>query len=347
MLNARNRMLRRWNLLLLSLVAVSLLGCGRQGGPAPVFKYAQREGAGSTGIHTVIKGETVGELAKRYNLVLRDILIVNKMEAPYVLKVGQRLKLPAPRTYKVRSRDTVNSVAKTFGTSASQLVRLNGLKAPYALQRGKVLKIPVVAGAEEEIQMAAATSRTIDIRPVAPTDGDAITRPPVLSPGGIEREELAPPEITGTAVPAPAPQVAKPALAAKVPESTPPRSSSKFLKPVDGPLLSAYGPKPGGLHNDGINIKAPSGAPVRAAENGVIVYASNDLKGFGNLVLIRHADRWMTAYAHLDNILVERGATVKRGQTIGTVGRSGTVDQPQLHFEVRRGTDALNPEKYM
>ena len=340
MLNVRKMTAGRWILVLL--VAAMLPGCGREGGPAPVFKYAQREGAGSTGIHTVVKGETVGELAQRYNLVLRDILIVNKLEAPYMLKIGQRLKLPAPRTYKVRSRDTVNSVAKTFGTSASQLVRLNNLKAPYALQRGQVLKIPVVAGAEEKVQMAAVTSRS-----VAPTDGDAISRPPVLSPGGIEREELAPPEITGTAVPAPAPQVAKPALAAKVPDSTPPRSSSKFLKPVEGPVLSAYGPKPGGLHNDGINIKAPAGAPVRAAENGVIVYASNDLKGFGNLVLIRHADRWMTAYAHMDKILVERGATVKRGQTIGAVGRTGTVDQPQLHFEVRRGTDALNPEKYM
>lgn len=346
--NARRRKahqnVRGLGLLLLMAVALSLSGCGRKGGPAPVFKYGQRDGAGSTGIHTVLKGETVGELAQRYNLVLRDILVVNKLEAPYKLQAGQRLRLPAPRTYKVRSRDTVTTVARMFSTSASQLVRLNGLQSPYVLKRGQVLKIPVVEGPEDRKIASAAAS--IDIRPVAPTDGDAISRPPVSS-GRIEREELAPPEVTGTAVPAPAPQVAQASLAAKVPETTPPRSSSKFMKPVEGQTLSGYGPKDGGLHNDGINIKAPLGAPVRAAENGVIVYAGNNLKGFGNLVLIRHADRWMTAYAHLDRISVERGATVKRGQAIGTVGKTGTVDQPQLHFEVRRGTDALNPEKYM
>lgn len=343
--NARKINAGRWMLLALVVVQLMMLAmilsaCGRTGGPAPVFKYNQRDGAGTTGIHTVMKGETVGELAQRYNLVLRDILIVNKLEAPYHLQIGQRLRLPAPRSYKVRNRDTVNSVARLFGINASQLVRLNNLPAPYVLKRGQTLKIPVVAGAEET-QLAQGQSRALESSgATAP-----ITRPPSTS--GVEREELAPPEITGTAVPAPAPQKAKPELAARVPDTTPARSSSKFLKPVEGPILSAYGPKPGGLYNDGINIKAPQGAPVRAAENGVIVYANNDLKGFGNLILIRHADQWMTAYAHMDKILVERGATVKRGDTIGTVGRTGTVDQPQLHFEVRRGTDALNPEKYM
>ncbi len=113
-----------------------------------------------------------------------------------------------------------------------------------------------------------------------------------------------------------------------------------------GPVLSAYGPKPGGLHNDGVNIKAPKGAPVRAAENGVIVYVGSDLKGYGAMVLIRHADKWMTAYAHLGSVMVKKGAVVKLGETIGTVGSTGNVDQPQLHFEIRHGTDALNPAKF-
>lgn len=322
----------------LAVVLLLLSSCSRDGGPAPVFKYGQKGGAGSTGIHTVAAGETVGELAERYNLVLRDILVVNRMEPPYRLAVGQRLKLPAPRTYKVRSGDTVNTVSRLFNTSASQMVRLNNLNAPYVLQRGQVLKLPVV----EDLPKI----ETVSISPVAPTDGDAISRPASMGGGGIEREELVPPEVTGTSVLAPAPQVAQASLAAKVPDKTPPRSGAKFMKPVDGPILSTYGPKPGGLHNDGINIKAPKGAPVRAAENGVVVYAGS-MKGYGNMVLIRHADKWMTAYAHLDKILIERGATLSKGMTIGTVGSTGTADEPQLHFEVRRGTSALNPEKYL
>lgn len=328
----------------LSLCALSFAGCTNDGSRVRVFKYDQNKGAGSTGIHSIVPGDTVGSIAQRYNLVLRDILVVNKLEAPYILHPGQRLKLPAPRSYKVRSRDTVASVARLFNTSQSQLVRLNNLSAPYALKRGQVLKLPVV---EDQPGRMASASSTISISPVSPGDGDAISRPATLGKGGIEREELAPPEVTGASVPAPAAaQTAKPSLAAKIPDKTPARVGTKFIKPVDGPILSSYGPKPGGLHNDGINIKAPQGAPVRAAENGVVVYAGS-MKGYGNMVLVRHADRWMTAYAHLDRILVERGATISRGSTLGTVGRSGTVDQPQLHFEIRRGTDALNPEKYM
>ena len=113
--------------------------------------------------------------------------------------------------------------------------------------------------------------------------------------------------------------------------------------PLRGNVLSSFGPKPGGLQNDGINIAAARGAPVRAAENGIVVYAGNELKGFGNLLLVRHADGWMTAYAHLDEILVERGAAVQRGQSVAKVGQTGSVGSPQLHFEMRRAGRAVDP----
>lgn len=120
-----------------------------------------------------------------------------------------------------------------------------------------------------------------------------------------------------------------------------------FSWPVRGRILSTFGPKPDGLHNDGINIAARAGSPVIAAENGVIVYSGSELRGFGNLVLVRHADGWITAYAHLDRVLVRKGQQVKRGQAIATVGSSGGVDQPQLHFEIRRGTQAVDPAKFL
>ena len=133
----------------------------------------------------------------------------------------------------------------------------------------------------------------------------------------------------------------------KVRKRAPKRASSKFLRPVRGRVISNYGAKKSGLHNDGINIAAPRGTPVKVAENGVVVYAGNALKGSGNLVLVRHDDQWMTAYAHLGNIAVKKGQLLKRGVRIGKVGSTGSVSSPQLHFEVRRGTSAMNPVRYM
>jgi murein DD-endopeptidase MepM/ murein hydrolase activator NlpD len=130
-------------------------------------------------------------------------------------------------------------------------------------------------------------------------------------------------------------------------EAPEPRGGSRFQWPVRGSILSDFGPKPGGLHNDGINISASRGASVVSADNGVVAYAGNELRGFGNLLLIRHADGWMTAYAHLDDMLVERGAKVTRGQKIGTVGSTGNVSSPQLHFEVRRGNRAIDPREHL
>ena len=125
------------------------------------------------------------------------------------------------------------------------------------------------------------------------------------------------------------------------------RSSSKFSWPVQGKILSAYGAKGDGLFNDGINIAAARGTAVGAAENGVVAYAGNEVKGMGNLIIIQHSGGWMTVYAHLDSMTVRRGAKVSVGQKIGTVGETGKVDEPQLHFEIRKGTKAYNPASYL
>jgi murein DD-endopeptidase MepM/ murein hydrolase activator NlpD len=113
--------------------------------------------------------------------------------------------------------------------------------------------------------------------------------------------------------------------------------------PVQGPVLSTFGPKGQGLNNDGVNIGAPKGAPVVAAANGIVVYAGNEMKGFGNLVLIRHTGGWVTAYAHLDRTLVNKDAVVAQGDMIGTVGKTGNVPSPQLHFETRLEGKPVDP----
>ena len=117
--------------------------------------------------------------------------------------------------------------------------------------------------------------------------------------------------------------------------------------PVRGKVISAYGPKSNGLKNEGINIAVPEGTSVRAAESGVVAYAGNELKGYGNLVLIRHEDGYVTAYAHAKELFVKRGDTVKRGDVIAKAGQTGSVSSPQLHFEVRKGATALDPLKYL
>jgi len=127
----------------------------------------------------------------------------------------------------------------------------------------------------------------------------------------------------------------------------PPRAGGRFAWPVAGRVISAYGAKGKGLRNDGINIAAKRGTAVKAAENGVVVYAGNELPGFGNLVLIKHAGGWFTAYGHSDSLLVERGTKVKRGERIATIGSTGSVTTPQLHFEVRKGRGAVDPSRHM
>ena len=111
--------------------------------------------------------------------------------------------------------------------------------------------------------------------------------------------------------------------------------------------MSQFGAKNGGLFNDGINIAANAGAGVKAAENGVVAYAGNEVKGMGNLIIIQHSDGWMTVYAHLDSMSVRRGTKVTVGQQIGKIGKTGKVDSPQLHFEIRKGTKAYDPITYL
>ncbi len=125
------------------------------------------------------------------------------------------------------------------------------------------------------------------------------------------------------------------------------RGELRFAWPVDGTVISGFGPKAAGLHNDGVNIAAPAGAPVRAAEDGVVAYAGDELHGYGNLVLLRHPRGWVTAYAHNARNLVSRGQTVLRGDIIASVGASGGVSRPQSHFELRKGAEAVDPLPYL
>jgi murein DD-endopeptidase MepM/ murein hydrolase activator NlpD len=137
-----------------------------------------------------------------------------------------------------------------------------------------------------------------------------------------------------------------PAMAQPLP-SPPDQSDSGFIWPVDGKVVSTFGPKARGRRNDGINIAAARGAPVRAVDNGVVAYAGNELRGFGNMVLIKHQGGWISTYAHNDRLLVGRGDRVRRGQVIARAGSTGRADGVQLHFELRKGTTPVDPLQHL
>ena len=121
----------------------------------------------------------------------------------------------------------------------------------------------------------------------------------------------------------------------------------KFRWPANGRVIAGYGPTTHGPENDGINIALPENTPVKAAEDGVVAYAGNELKGYGNLVLVRHPNGYVTAYAHAKELLVKRGDQIKRGQVIARSGQTGNVNTPQLHFEIRKGSSPLDPTRFL
>jgi len=248
--------------------------------------------------------------------------------------------------------DTVYIIAQRHRVAVRDLINHNRLSPPYRLRGGQTLIIPrmqihpVVAG---DTLYAISRSHRIDMYTVA-----AVNRiePPYTIRIG---QRLRIPDRTkahalkfSRSGSAPAVSSASPLPTATVTKNRGTiASSARFLWPLRGRVISRFGPKAGGLHNDGINIAASEGTPVVAADNGVVAYAGNELRGFGNLLLVRHAGGWTTAYAHTHKLLVKRGDRVKKGDVIARVGTTGRVSRPQLHFELRRGSDAVDPLRFL
>ncbi len=252
--------------------------------------------------------------------------------------------------YRIQAGDTVYGVARRFSVPVRGVIDANALRPPYGLRVGQVLRVPnprrhrVQAG-----DTVYGVARRYGIDPSQIVSLNRIAAPYAIAPGQSLVLPAALPASRPAAVALPATAVtAAPATGslAAIP-APPPRAGGKFLWPVQGRTIAGYGRKKNGLHNDGINIAAPRGAPVRAADNGVVAYVGNELRGFGNLILVKHAGGWITAYAHNQDFLVRRGQTVTRGQPIARIGSSGNVATPQLHFEIRKGTRSVDPTRFL
>jgi murein DD-endopeptidase MepM/ murein hydrolase activator NlpD len=249
-------------------------------------------------------------------------------------------------TYRVLAGDTLYGVARRFAVPVRGVIDANALEPPYGLRVGQVLRVPnprrhrVAAG-----DTLYGVARRYGIEPSRIVSLNRIAEPYAIAPGQSLVLPAAAPAAASTAAPQPVAGRSARALA-KIP-APPPRAGGKFLWPVQGRTIAGYGRKRDGLHNDGINIAAPRGAAVRAADNGVVAYVGNELRGFGNLILVKHAGGWVTAYAHTQDFQVRRGQTVTRGQPIARIGSSGNVATPQLHFEIRKGTRSVDPTRFL
>lgn len=329
---------------LMTALMLILAACGQQRlGQAPVINGGTGErverapaAISTPGTVTVRRGDSLYRIARRYKVRLRGIIDANNLKPPYTIFPGQKLKMPVSGVHIAVHGETIYQIAQRYGTEPGTLVRLNRISPPYRLIPGQRVVLP--SGAS---------------RPAAPVQASRQAVKPRAVRSAIPRTGQRLQQRTGAAQPAPRAVLPSERVVVKRAPKTsptvkpPPPSRGGFIWPVSGRLLSKFGTLGKGLQNDGINILARRGTPVRAIQNGVVAYSGNELRGFGNLLLIKHAGGWISAYAHNERLLVKTGQKVRRGQVISHVGSTGSVDKPQLHFELRRKNRAVDPERYL
>lgn len=297
-------------------------------------------------------GDTLPSLSRHYGVSIRALIQINTLTPPYDLVSGHRLTIPAGRYYIVGSGDSLLGIARATGTHLTALGAFNDLQPPYNIHPGQRLAIPsgntTTVASNAPLPVVAKTP-TDKAAPPAPKPAKTSSASPATAPEAQPAPISQPAPIAAAepnkASPAPTPATADDNAPVAAP---PPRAGRAFAWPVTGTVIAKYGPGAAeGTSNPGINIAVPVGTPVHAADNGVVVYAGNELAGFGNLLLVKHDGGWMTVYAHNQQLLVHKGAVVHRGQIIAKSGNTGKVDQPQLHFEVRKEADSVDPMDYL
>jgi murein DD-endopeptidase MepM/ murein hydrolase activator NlpD len=321
--------------------------------PARTAMAAPRPHAASNTVITIHSGETIAVLSRRYGVSIAEIIQANRLPSPNSLKIGQQIVIPhtaAAQATQVAARethpapvsaptrapayggfhvagpgDTLNKVARRYRVSVVDLARANRMTTHTQLYLGQRLVLPAhVAPPVQAAEAVAPRQPTVPVQKAAP----------------VQHQQVATREPEHTA------NLAS-ATATPEPEGRREVGGPVFRWPVRGRIVAAFGAKPNGQQNDGINIAVPEGTPIKAAGEGEVAYAGNELKGYGNLILVRHPNGFVTAYAHASELLVKRGDKVKRGQIIAKSGRTGSISSPQLHFEIRKGSTPVDPTPYL
>jgi murein DD-endopeptidase MepM/ murein hydrolase activator NlpD len=305
----------------------------------------------------VAPGETLEMVSRRHSVPVSAIMQANNITSPAMVHPGDHLVIPrrssgpatayappvpplsrstavqpgtpvgAPRTvlapasetHVVAPGETLHSIARLYKKPVMVLAKANNISPDTMVKVGERIVIPDV--------------RPGSVQAAAPPQPQAPALGPVASVESPHSARVATTEA--------------PAQTNSIKTAEPAGNLPTFRWPARGRVIAAFGPTPNGLQNDGINIAVPEGTPIKAAEDGTVAYAGNELKGYGNLVLVRHDNGFVTAYAHASDILVKRGDVVKRGQVIAHSGQTGSVTSPQLHFEIRKGATPVDPSQYL
>ncbi|MHA6289167.1 peptidoglycan DD-metalloendopeptidase family protein [Maricaulis sp. CAU 1757] len=252
--------------------------------------------------------------------------------------------------YTVRRNDTLSEIAVRCGVDMAELAQANSLYSPYTLRVGQSLSMPrppvhVVQRGENLYRIGLRYG--VPHTELARHNG--MREPYALEVGQQIRLPQGSRVVAASSTSGRRPEATRTSASSPTRSSSPPAASGapSFDWPVRGTILSNFGPRPNGERNDGINIEARAGTEVRASAPGQVVYAGNQLAGYGELVLIRHSGGFVTAYAHNSRIMVREGDNVERGQVIATAGDTGSVDRPQVHFEIRNGVTPVDPNSYL
>lgn len=276
--------------------------------------------------YVVKPGDTIRSIGNSTGAGSEAIARANAIPAPFVVRPGQRLKIPGGRYHLVREGQSGIAIARAYGSEWSRIADLNDLQPPYVLRNGQRLLVPSAAETAHMTMEQRAQAFSLDI------DDLATGSEPAIAPNEAPKAPTATPR--------------KP-LHTDVAIAEPRTFAGKFDWPLTGPIIGRFGPAGDGRRNDGINIAAERGEDIHAAADGVVAYAGSAIAVYGGLILIKHGDGWITAYGHAEQILVTRGQSVHRGDVIAHAGATGSVNKPQLHFEIRNKRTPVDPLRYL
>jgi murein DD-endopeptidase MepM/ murein hydrolase activator NlpD len=308
--------------------------------------------------HVVKKGETLFGIARNYHMKVDEIIAINKLQKPYAVKTGNRLQItnfknieePKNLTYKTHEQKIINpissvnnSLANTSDKNSPPVKKLqanimasNNLDKTNALNNAEFSKDNVEISNKSDKSL---TNKSLPKETQTAEKKELVSENQnINSSQQLTKSNESSSEST---------TIAQNKIISSQEENNIEEKKNFFSWPVRGSVVSRFGPKKGGLYNDGINIKAKEGASVGSAEDGIVAYAGNELKGYGNLVIIKHSQGWITAYAHLKEINVSKGQKILKAQKIGSVGNTGSANFPQLYFGLRKGREAVNPQSYL
>jgi murein DD-endopeptidase MepM/ murein hydrolase activator NlpD len=299
----------------------------------------------------VLAGETLFDIAERTSSPLIGLIKLNKLAAPYEINEGQILKIPPLKVHIAKAGETIETIGKRYSIDPRSLAVFNRLPKPYTIKAGQKIIMPAMV---RDSLTGLEPQDLISLLSIEIGRGNEVSgkqkQVTITKPKNVNPVKITPPitpKPIATPKPTPTPSTIPVPIGPIIPKNISENSKGLFMWPLSGRIVDKFGEKPNFRKNDGIDIEAPNNSVFRAAASGTVVYAGNQLAGYGWLVLIKHDNGFITAYAYGSEILVAEKQNVKKGDIIGKVGKTGRAPTPRLQFQIRKGTIPVNPLSYL